>query len=206
MPEQNDDKLLDHSYDGIQEYDNPLPRWWVWIFWATVIWAPFYYFLPEPFGEGPGNVAQYEADVAKYAAERPPSALASAISDEELEELADDDDALAEGKTVFTANCAACHRADGGGLIGPNLTDDAWIHGGSPSQVHNTIAVGVLAKGMPPWERILKPGQLNHVTAYVLSLRGSNPPDAKAQEGPVPVDGAAPPAASVAPPAPTSDK
>lgn len=185
MPEQNDDKLLDHSYDGIQEYDNPLPRWWVWIFWATVIWAPIYYVLPVPFGEGPGKVALYEADVAKNAAQQPAGAVA-VVSDEELEELAEDDDAIEEGKVVYAANCAACHRADGGGLIGPNLTDDSWIHGGSPSQVHNTISVGVLAKGMPPWERILKPEQLNNVTAYVISLQGSNPPDAKAPEGPAP--------------------
>jgi cytochrome c oxidase cbb3-type subunit III len=185
MPEQNDDKLLDHSYDGIQEYDNPLPRWWVWIFWATVIWAPIYYFLPVPFGEGPGKVALYEADVAKAVAAQP-APTGTGVTDDQLTQLVTNAAALADGKTVWNTNCAACHRADGGGLIGPNLTDDAWIHGGMPSQVHNTISVGVLAKGMPPWERILKPEQLNNVTAYVLSLKGSNPPDAKAPEGPAP--------------------
>ena len=90
-----------------------------------------------------------------------------------------------DGKTVYETNCAACHRADGGGLIGPNLTDASWIHGGAPTQVHHTIAVGVLEKGMPPWERILKPEQLNNVTAYVLSLQGTNPPNPKAPEGAV---------------------
>lgn len=185
MAEQGEDKLLDHSYDGIQEYDNPMPRWWVWIFWATVIWAPLYYFLPVPFGEGPGNVALYEAEVARAESARPPSA-GTGVTDEQLTQLASSSTALADGKAVWDLNCAACHRADGGGLIGPNLADDAWIHGGSPTQVHNTIAVGVLAKGMPPWERILKPEQLNNVTAYVLSLQGTNPPNPKAAEGAAP--------------------
>jgi len=190
MADQGDDKLLGHSYDGIQEYDNPMPRWWVWVFWATIVFVPLYYILPAPFGEGEGAVAQYEADVAKHQASQPAQAVAT-VTDDDLEELAEDDDALEDGKAVFAANCAACHRADGGGLIGPNLADDAWIHGGSPTQVHHTIAVGVLEKGMPPWERILKPEQLNHVTAYVLSLKGTNPPNPKAPEG-TPVTAPAP--------------
>ena len=182
MAEQQDDKLLDHSYDGIQEFDNPMPRWWVWVFWATIIFSVAYYFLPAPFGEGPGMIAQYEADVAKHQAAQA-AQVTPAVSDEQLTQLAANAAALADGKTVYETNCAACHRADGGGLIGPNLTDAQWIHGGTPTQVHHTIAVGVLEKGMPPWERILKPEQLNNVTAYVLSLRGSNPPNPKAPEG-----------------------
>jgi len=189
MADHKEDRLLDHSYDGIQEYDNPMPRWWVWVFWATIVFVPLYYFLPAPFGEGPGKIAQYEADVAAHATTAVAEA-GPAVTDDELEELTEDRSALADGKTVFEANCAACHRADGGGLIGPNLTDDAWIHGGAPTQVHYTIATGVLAKGMPPWERILKPEQLNHVTAYVLSLQGTNPPNPKAPEGPAPVPAA----------------
>lgn len=183
MANQPDDKLLDHSYDGIQEYDNPMPRWWVWVFWATIIFVPLYYVLPSPFGEGEGKIAQYEADMAAHASTQA-TATGPTVTDEQLLQLVADRGALADGKTVFDANCAACHRADGGGLIGPNLTDDAWIHGGAPTAVHQTIAVGVLAKGMPPWERILKPEQLNHVTAYVLSLKGTNPPNPKAPEGP----------------------
>lgn len=183
MADQSDDKLLDHSYDGIQEFDNPMPRWWVWVFWATIVFSVAYYFLPAPFGEGPGMIAEYEASVAKAAAAQPQQ-VAAGPTDDELRQLATNRAALADGKAVYDANCAACHRADGGGLIGPNLTDDAWIHGGSPTQVHHTIAVGVLAKGMPPWERILRPEQLNNVTAYVLSLQGTNPPNPKAPEGP----------------------
>lgn len=182
----DEDRLLDHSYDGIQEYDNPMPRWWVWGFWATIVFAVAYYFLPAPFGEGPGNVASYEADVAAFKAAQP-EPVGPGVSDEQLLALVANQSQVAAGKVVYDANCQACHRPDGGGLIGPNLTDDAWIHGGTPSQIHTTIAQGVLAKGMPAWERLLKPEQVNAVTAYVISLKGTNPKDAKAPEGPAPV-------------------
>lgn len=176
------DHLLDHEYDGIKEYDNPLPKWWLWILYATVAFSVAYYFLPLPFGEGPGSVAEYEAEVAKHQASQP-APSGPAVSDEELRRAAADPAQLAAGKAVYETNCAVCHRADGGGVIGPNLTDNAWIHGGTPAQIHLTIAQGVLAKGMPAWDRILKPDQVNAVTAYVLSLHGTNPPNAKAAEG-----------------------
>src|SRR5690606_8886494 len=130
------------------------------------------------------NVAEYEAAVAKYEASAPPPVVAS-VDDDQLSGLVSQSSVVAEGKTVYDANCAACHRPDGGGLIGPNLTDDAWIHGGKPTEIHRTIATGVLAKGMPPWERILRPEQVNAVTAYVISLKGTNPPNPKAAEGTV---------------------
>jgi cytochrome c oxidase cbb3-type subunit 3 len=181
----DEDRLLDHSYDGIQEYDNPMPRWWVWGFYATVIFAVAYYFMPTPFGEGPGNVASYEAEMAAFKTTQPEPA-GPGVSDEQLLALVADASQIPAGKVVYDANCQACHRVDGGGLIGPNLTDDAWIHGGSPAQIHTTIAQGVLAKGMPAWDRLLKPEQVNAVTAYVISLKGTNPKDAKAPEGTVP--------------------
>ncbi len=178
----DEDRLLDHSYDGIQEYDNPMPRWWLWLFYASIVFAVAYYFLPAPFGEGPGNVAEYEAAVAEFKASQPEPVMAT-ISDDELEEMSEDAAQLAAGKVVYNANCQACHRPDGGGLIGPNLTDDAWIHGGRPSQIHLSVAQGVLAKGMPAWDRLLKPEQVNAVTAYVISLHDTHPKDAKAPEG-----------------------
>lgn len=180
--QQGEDKLLDHSYDGIQEYDNPMPRWWLWGFYATIVFSVAYYFLPLPFGEGPGAVAEYEAEVAKFKASQPESS-GPGVSNEQLLALASNPAQITEGKAVYDLNCAACHRADGGGLIGPNLADNAWLHGGSPVEIHTTIAQGVLAKGMPAWDRILKPEQVNAVTAYVISLAGTNPPNPKAAEG-----------------------
>lgn len=190
MADQEQDRLLDHDYDGIREYDNPMPRWWLWIFYASIAFVPVYYLLPGNMGAGPGMVAEYEAEVAAYEASRP-AAGDGGVSGETLLALVSDPTALANGKSLYDMNCAVCHRADGGGLIGPNLTDDAWLHGSAPTAIHATIANGVLEKGMPPWDRLLKPEQVNAVTAYVISLRGTNPPAPKAPEGVV--EPAAPP-------------
>lgn len=193
MAEPEDDRLLDHDYDGITEYDNPMPRWWLWIFYATILFVPFYYVAPGFLGENGGNVAEYEADLAAHeAAAAPP---APARSDLALVALAGDREAVEDGKEVFTKNCVSCHGADGGGIIGPNLTDDAWIHGGAPTAIHRSIVEGVLAKGMPPWGRILKPEELDQVAAYVMSLQGTTPANPKAPEGTVD------PGAAPAPPA-----
>ncbi|MBX7117848.1 MAG: c-type cytochrome [Gemmatimonadaceae bacterium] len=192
MAKSDEDRLLDHSYDGIQEYDNPLPRWWLWIFYATIVFVPIYYLVPGDIGAGKGMIARYEAEVAAYKASAPPPAAWDAAA---FAARAKDPALLASGKTVFETNCAACHRADGGGLIGPNLTDDAWIHGGQPAQIHVTVTQGVLAKGMPSWERLLKPEQVDAVIAYVLSLHGTNPKDGKAPEGTADTTAVAAPAA-----------
>ena len=175
------ERLLEHDYDGIREYDNPMPRWWLWIFYASILFAPLYYLLPTPFGAGPGKDAEYATAVAQHQASQP--AGPAPVDAAALLALAGDREALHEGGEVFAKNCAACHRADGGGVIGPNLTDDYWLHGGSPTAIHTTITEGVMAKGMPAWGRILKPEEVDHVAAYVLSLRGSNPPAPKAPDG-----------------------
>jgi cytochrome c oxidase cbb3-type subunit 3 len=175
------DRLLDHEYDGIQEYDNPMPRWWVNIFWATIVFSIVYVINVGPVGSGPGRIAQYEADVAAAKARQPQQA--PAVDPARLAALAADPAALAAGKAVYDKNCASCHRPDGGGLIGPNLTDEAWLHGGSLDEVLRTVDVGVLDKGMPGWGKILKPDELTAVVAYVASLQGTNPPDAKAPQG-----------------------
>jgi cytochrome c oxidase cbb3-type subunit 3 len=177
----NDPKLLEHSYDGIQEYDNPLPRWWVIIFWATIVFSVLYVINVPVFGRGPGRIAEYNADMASWKAAHPAPTVES--SPEELAAMAKDPGAMALGKQVFTTNCASCHRPDAGGLIGPNLTDDAWIHGGSLLEIHKTVREGVMAKGMPAWDKLLRPEQIDGVVAYVASLYGSNPPNPKPPEG-----------------------
>lgn len=176
----NDSRLIHHSYDGIQEYDNPLPRWWVILFWATIVFAVFYS-LNIGVGVGQGRIADYEADIAAAKLAHPEPE--GQVSGDALNALAGSSGAIEAGKNLFAINCASCHRADAGGLIGPNLTDDAWIHGSRPEDIHATIVNGVLAKGMPPWGRLLKPADVDNLTAYVLSLAGSNPPSPKAPEG-----------------------
>jgi cytochrome c oxidase cbb3-type subunit 3 len=141
--------------------------------------------LPAPFGEGDGVVAQYEGEMAAFVAAHPITPPAVVLSDDALQDLSRRPEVIAAGKVVYDANCAVCHRPDGGGLIGPNLTDDAWLHGSSPTAIRTTISTGVLAKGMPAWERILTPDQVNAVAAYVVTLRGTRPTAPKAPEGTV---------------------
>lgn len=175
------DRLLDHAYDGIQEYDNPLPRWWVWIFYATIIFALAYFLDPRGTLRGPGRVKEYEQQLAD-AEKRWPKPVAT-VDAASLAALAKDQKTLALGKTVFTTNCAPCHRADGGGVIGPNLTDEFWLHGGALQEIYKTVNEGVLAKGMPNWGKMLKPEQLSAVVVYVASLQGTKPPNPKAPQG-----------------------
>jgi cytochrome c oxidase cbb3-type subunit III len=185
MSEEPKDRLLDEEHDGIQEYDNPTPRWWVWLFVATFVFAVLYWFNVPGFGVGRGRIANYEADVAKAGrleAARTP-APPPAMSDAALVALVADQTRMEKGAALYAANCTPCHRADGGGVVGPNLTDDHWIHGGKPSQILRTITAGVPDKGMPPWGQTLKPGDPPLLTAWVIHLHGTNPKDPKAPQG-----------------------
>jgi cytochrome c oxidase cbb3-type subunit 3 len=179
------DHLLDHNYDGIQEFDNPMPRWWVWIFWATIVFSVLYLLNVPGIGAGKGRVATYEQEMALAAVRFREQQPQGGASEERLAALAKDPQTVALGKQVYTQQCVACHRADGGGMIGPNLTDDAWIHGGTLVQIHRTVVDGVLDKGMPPWGKVLKPQQVDAVVAFVATLRGTNPPNPKAPQGEV---------------------
>ena len=175
------DHLLEHSYDGIQEYDNPMPRWWVLTFWGTHIFAVLYVLNVAGMGTGAGRIAAYEKEMAAFRAAHP--APTGPANPEQLLALTRDNHEVAEGKKVFLKNCVACHGPDGGGVIGPNLTDDAWIHGGKIEEINLTISTGVLAKGMPPWGKMLPPREVDEVTTYVWSLHGTKPTKPKAPEG-----------------------
>ena len=183
--ENKPDHLLEHSYDGIQEFDNPMPRWWVYLFWATIIFSILYFLNVPGFGIGKGRIADYNRDMAASAAAdaKRKAAEPAGASGEQLAAMTKDASVIALGKQVFGQNCAACHRADAGGQIGPNLTDDYWLHGGTLERIHKTVADGVLEKGMPPWGKVLKPNQLDAVAAYVYTLHGTNPPNPKAPQG-----------------------
>jgi cytochrome c oxidase cbb3-type subunit 3 len=180
--QENNDRILEHEYDGIQEYDNPMPRWWLLTFAGTVIFSIIYYFNVGPIGNGNGRIADYEADMKAFAAAHP-APTGSEVSGEQLLALAKDHEKMEEGKETFNTYCASCHRADGGGLIGPNLTDTYWIHGGTLPDMYKTVVNGVLEKGMPPWGKTLKPDQLAEVVAYVSTMQGTNPANPKAPQG-----------------------
>ncbi len=186
-PPSKQDELRDqgHSYDGIQEYDNPMPRWWLYIFWVSLVWGLLYALNVIPgLGSGKGRIANYDAEMAaaqeKYGN---PAAAVQAPTVDAILAVVQDPAQVEAGKKVFTTQCVACHRADGGGQIGPNLTDDYWIHGGKPDQIWSTIHNGVLDKGMPAWGLSLKPDDVLHVAGYVISIHGSNPKDPKAPQG-----------------------
>lgn len=183
MSDGDRDRLLAHEYDGIEEYDNPLPGWWVWIFWATIIFSVGYW-LYYQIGPGPSIIAQYDADV-RAATERQAklAPTAGAVTDEVIMVLTKNPTAMASAKAMFASRCLACHGPQGQGLIGPNLTDDYWLHGGRPTEILHTITEGVPDKGMVPWKTQLKPEELTMMTAYVLTLAGTNPPNPKPPQG-----------------------
>jgi cytochrome c oxidase cbb3-type subunit 3 len=181
-----DQLLLDHDYDGIKELDNNLPPWWVYLFYACIIFGVVYMVRFEVLGadnqemELKKEVAQAKIDIAEYMKTAPD------MMDEKTVTLLTDPADLAAGKEIFTTNCAACHRADAGGQIGPNLTDDKWILGGGIKNVFHTLVNGGRdGKGMISWKGTLKPKEMQKVASYILSLKGSNPPDPKAHEGEV---------------------
>lgn len=181
--------LLDHDYDGIKELDNTLPPWWVYLFYGCIVFSAVYLVRFEIMGgdnqemELKKEMAQAKIDVAEYMKTAPD------LMDEKSVTLLTDAASLAEGKTIFTTNCVACHRADGGGNIGPNLTDNHWILGGGIKNVFHTLMNGGRdGKGMISWKSTLKPKEMQKVASYVLSLQGSNPKDAKAPDGEIWVD------------------
>jgi cytochrome c oxidase cbb3-type subunit 3 len=185
--------LLDHDYDGIKELDNNLPPWWVYLFYGCIVFAAVYLIRFEVMDgdnqemELKKELAQAKIDVAEYMKTAPD------LMDEKTVTLLTDPAELAIGKTIFTANCAVCHRADAGGQIGPNLTDENWILGGGIKNVFHTLVNGGRdGKGMISWKGTLKPKEMQKVASYVLSLRGSNPKDPKAPDGEIWVDDSTP--------------
>lgn len=178
--------LLDHDYDGIKELDNNLPPWWTYLFYGTIVFAAIYLIRFEIMGadnqedELRKEIAQAQIDIAEYKKTAPD------LMDEKTVTLLTDAEALATGKTIFQNNCAACHRADAGGQIGPNLTDSRWILGGGIKEIFHTINNGGRdGKGMVAWRGTIKPTEIQQVASYILSLKGSNPKEPKAPEGEV---------------------
>lgn len=181
---QNEEKLLEHNYDGILEYDNPLPRWWVWLFIITVIWGVAYMFYYHVAGIGPNQHQEYLAEF------KTGSNDALRLIQQMNEKWAsisftilDDETSLATGEQVYAKNCVSCHGNYGEGGIGPNLTDNYYIHGGGIENVMNVIINGVPEKGMISWKPLLTPEEVQMVASYVLTLKGTQPVNAKAPEG-----------------------
>ena len=176
--------LLDHEIDGIRELDNLLPRWWVWLFNLTILFGGIYMLYYHVFRAGDLQAAEY-AKEAKAGEELKSAAIAKFESSIATLEPSKDKAVLGEGQRIFLTYCAPCHRPDAGGLVGPNLCDDYWIHGSNYVDSVKTIINGVPAKGMITWRGMLKPGQIQAVASYLYTLRGTNPKNPKPPENTV---------------------
>jgi len=187
--EEEHEIILDHNYDGIRELDNKLPPWWVYMFYITIIFGIVYMARFHIFG-GYDQQLEYEREIAaaREAVEAYKKTATDLVDVNTVEILTEDTDIKA-GETIFVSNCAVCHKVDGGGGIGPNLTDDYWILGGGIKNVFNSISEGGRpGKGMISWKTNLKPNEMAQVASYVLSLHGHTPADPKEPEGDLWVD------------------
>jgi cytochrome c oxidase cbb3-type subunit 3 len=181
--DQEADVMLDHNYDGIRELDNVLPPWWVYLFYGTILFGAIYLVRFEIMDEyNQDQEFQIEMKEAQAAVDEYMKTAPDMMSKEKVT-LLTDATSLAAGKALYTTNCVACHRPDGGGQIGPNLTDKYWILGGGIKNVFNTLMEGGRdGKGMVSWKASIKPSDLQKVASYVLSLQGTTPKDAKPAE------------------------
>jgi len=187
--EEEGEIILDHDYDGIKELDNNLPPWWVYMFYMTIFFAIFYWTKYEIF-DGDSSAVEYEKEVAQakldieeFKKNNPDLVDVSSVV--LLTEASD----LEAGKAIYTQSCAVCHKDDGGGGIGPNLTDENWILGGGIKNVFNTVSEGGRdGKGMVSWKQDLSPIEMAQVSSYLLGFQGTTPAVPKAAEGDVWVD------------------
>ena len=187
--EQEGEIVLDHNYDGIKELDNNLPPWWVYSFYISIVFAAIYLLRFHVF-DGYTQIDELETELtdARIALEEYKKTAKDLVDLNTVTLLTDAGD-LNAGKSVFETNCIACHMADGGGGIGPNLTDDNWILGGGIKNVFKTVSEGGRSgKGMIAWKSLLKPAEMAQVSSYVLTLQGTTPANPKAAEGDIWVD------------------
>ncbi len=183
-PDPADDRLMHHDYDGIREYDNPLPFWWKGIFVVCIAHAAAYLYWFHLGGPGLSEHEQYAARHKEWKAVRAAAPQEQVTIDEAaLTALTKDSAAVERGRGVFLKNCASCHTEDGRGLVGPNLTDRFQVHGATRLDLWQTIQTGVPDKGMLSWGPILPPAELAAVAAFVVTLRGTEVAGGKASEG-----------------------
>lgn len=183
---QRDKEIVGHRYDGIREYDNPMPGWWLWLFWGTIVFSVVYFLGINVFGfvdtyadDLDESLADLQRIRDEYAAANP----AVAIDSVSLAAAVTDPARISEGASLYAAQCAACHGPQGQGLIGPNLADEYWIHGGSNVDFYQVISAGVVEKGMPPWEAVYTAEERGSLVAFVRSLVGTEPPNPKEPQG-----------------------
>lgn len=176
--------VLDHDYDGIRELDNDLPPWWLYGFYASIVFAAVYLIRYHVFdGDNQYDELETTLEIAKAELEEYKKTAKDLVDINSVAVLTDPAD-LANGRTIYEANCVACHMADGGGGIGPNLTDEHWILGGGIKNIFNTISEGGRSgKGMIAWKSTLKPNEMAQVASYIMTFEGTTPAKPKEPEG-----------------------
>jgi len=179
--EQEKDMMIPHDYDGIKELNNPVPGWFNFLFYGTMIFGAIYLYYYH-FSGGPNQDVEYQKEMEKAAKDKI-AFLAKSSEKYDESSVKIEPAMIEEGKAVYNANCTACHGAVGEGIVGPNLTDEFWIHGGTINDVFKTIKYGVLDKGMTSWEKTLSSKKIAQVSNYIMSLQGSHPANAKAPQG-----------------------
>lgn len=194
--------LSHHDFDGIRELDNSLPPWWLNLFILSIIWAGLYMYYYHWGGNGPSSAQEYEMAVERAEKEQAIAlaGLGQQVDESNVVALTESGD-LSEGELIFKNICAACHGPSGEGTVGPNMTDEYWLHGGGIKNIFRTIKYGVPEKGMISWQAQLTPKDIQKVASYILTLQGTNPPNGKAPQGeiwvePVAADSTAAPEAT----------
>jgi cytochrome c oxidase cbb3-type subunit 3 len=176
------DTIKDHEFDGIQEFDNKLPNWWLWTLYGAIAFALAYWIVFHTLAIGTLPRDRFAAEMLAAQEAQLARAAAAGLSNETFVMMADMAPRVAEGREIFVKHCVQCHLDDGRGLVGPNLTDGFWIHGCEPMQMYQVVSDGVAAKGMPAWLNQLGPNRVQAVVAYVLTIRDTDV-DGKAPEG-----------------------
>lgn len=177
------DKILSgHEYDGIKELDNKLPKWWLWLFYITIVFAMVYFFRFHIIKTGDLQEVEYDKEVAAAMIKYKEIRAANTVDPSTVTVLTDAA-ALESGKAIYDKSCSVCHLPQGQGLVGPNLTDEYWLHGCSVNDIYSLIVKGVPDKGMISWKDQLTPQQIQQVSSYIISLQGTNPPNPKAPQG-----------------------
>ncbi|MBO0935432.1 c-type cytochrome [Fibrella sp. HMF5335] len=182
--EQEHTLAMEHTYDNIVELDNPPPPWFMALFYGTIAFGLVYLGIYHVFGTGDVMAQEYTQEVAIANQQREAyiKLVAGKINENTVTQLADSK-GIAAGQALFTTYCTACHGTKGEGIVGPNLTDDFWLHGGTIKAVYHTINEGVPEKGMVSWKKQLNPLQVQQVASFILSIKGTNPPNGKAPQG-----------------------
>lgn len=180
--EHEKDIMLDHDYDGIRELDNQLPPWWKWGFVLTIIWAVCYFSYFHVFNLGPLSGEEYTNAMEAAKIEKD-AYMKTAKNNVDENTIVFDVAYVADGQKIYTENCVACHGAKGEGGVGPNLTDDYWLHGGKINDIFKTVKYGWPANGMKSWQADFSATQIAQVVCYVKSLKGTKPENPKAPQG-----------------------